>query len=368
MSSANTTNGQINIELTKLNSDINIQYNSFNRDWHHLFEDHDQSVLKKDTVGFAKIHVDGRRRYITVEDDYNKNHFRRKKLKIAIANIKVDQYVITKMAQGKQDLTHQRKNDLFSIINAAIKEKVELLVLPELAVPFQWLSLLAQRCRKSNLAIVTGLTYFCNSKGYAFNTVATLLPMTLNGYNSCFVSLRLKNHYSPKELFTLQGFRFKYPQMVNHVYNLYHWHNLYFTVYNCFELASIEDRSLFKSQVDLMIATELNRDTNYFSEIAGAWVRDIHAFFVQVNTSEFGNSCIMKPSSKNTRELVKVTGGENSIILIKELDVAGLRDFEFKGYNLQDLDKTYKMTPPDYKHSNALSRMNDEDMYTNKDN
>lgn len=368
LSSANTTNDQINIELTKLNSDINEQYNSFNRNWHHLFEDHDQSALKKDTVGFAKIHVDGRRRYITVEDDYNKNHFRRKKLKIAIANIKVDQYVISKMAQGKQDLTCQRKNDLFSIINAAIKEKVELLVLPELAVPFQWLSLLAQRCRKSNLAIVTGLTYFCNSKGYAFNTVATLLPMTLNGYNSCFVSLRLKNHYSPKELSTLQGFRFKCPQMVNNVYNLYHWRNLYFTVYNCFELASIEDRSLFKSQVDLMIATELNRDTNYFSEIAGAWVRDIHAFFVQVNTSEFGNSCIMKPSSKNTRELVKVTGGENSIILIKELDVAGLRDFEFKGYNLQDLDKTYKMTPPDYKHSNALSRMNDEDMYTNKDN
>lgn len=366
LSTAKVANDQIDNDFSTLNSKINEQYNSFNSDWYYLFEDRDQSIHKKGIVRFAKIQSEGRRRYITVEDDYNKSHFRRKKLRIAIANIKVDQYVITKMAKGKPDLSPQRKNDLFSIINAAIKEKVELLVLPELSVPFQWLSLLAQRCRKSNLAIVTGLTYFCNSKGYAFNTVATLLPMTLNGYNSCFVSLRLKNHYSPKEIATLQGFRFKHPRLVNHVYNLYHWRNLYFTVYNCFELASIEDRSLFKSQVDLMIATELNRDTNYFSEIAGSWVRDIHAFFVQVNTSEFGDSCIMKPSNKDTRELITVTGGENPIILIKELDVAGLRDFEFKEYNLQDLDKTYKMTPPDYKHSNALLRMNDEEMYSNE--
>ena len=46
-------------------------------------------------------------------------------------------------------------------------------------------------------------------------------------------------------------------------------------IYNCFELASIEDRSIFKGHVDFIVATEFNRDTSYFSNIVEA--ADIHA-------------------------------------------------------------------------------------------
>lgn len=354
-----------NIRLDNVSYDINKVYNKFNYRWQNLFsdnEDEDEEKLKY--VKFVKENHDDKfpRTYITIRDD-NREGKDNNKFRVAIANMKTDTNLIKKIAIGKPNLTLKRRAELFSIINSAIKNKADMLILPELSVPYQWISLLTQQCKKNHLAIVAGLTYFCNIEGYAFNTVATLLPMTLNGYSSCFVSMRLKNHYSPKEIDTLKGYRYKIPTVDEAVYDLFHWHKLYFTVYNCFELASIEDRSLFKSQVDLMIATELNRDTNYFSEIAGSWVRDIHAFFVQVNTSEYGDSRIMKPSSKDTRNMVVVTGGENSTVLVEDLDVKGLRDYELKEYNLQEKDKTYKMTPPDFDHDKVLSRIHDEEMY-----
>jgi len=73
-------------------------------------------------------------------------------------------------------------------------------------------------------------------------------------------------------------------------YDLFHWRKVYFSVYNCFELANIQHRSIFKSKVDFIVASELNRDTDYFSDIAGAWVRDVHSYFIQINTSNYGDS------------------------------------------------------------------------------
>lgn len=352
-----------NDKLDNVELNINKCYNEFNYDWYSLFNT-EQAAETDDKVKFVNIHHDpnSSRTYVTLKDDFN-GHWSLKKLRIAIANMKVDSNVVLQTATGRPNLTLERRAELFSIINTAIKNDAQMLVLPELSVPYQWLGLLAQQCKKNHIAIVAGLTYFCNKHNYAFNLVATLLPISIRGFKSCFVNLRLKNHYSPQEISTLEGYRYNVPSVNKAVYNLFHWHNLYFTVYNCFELASIEDRSLFKSQVDLMIATELNRDTNYFAEIAGAWVRDLHAFFVQVNTSEFGDSRIMKPSSKDTRNMVVVTGGENSTVLVKDLDIKGLRHFEFKEYNLEEKDRTYKMTPPDFVKSKALARMNDEEMY-----
>ena len=81
-----------------------------------------------------------------------------------------------------------------------------------------------------------------------------------------------------------------------------------------------------KSKVDFIVATELNSDTNYYSDIAGSWVRDIHSFFIQVNTSEYGDSRIMKPSKSVEKNMVVVKGGKNSTILIDDLDIDSLEN------------------------------------------
>lgn len=337
------------------------EFYKFNYAWRHLFEKVKeynwlklQILQNKDT--FPKHYVDIKE----ISNDSMPSENKR----IAIANLKVDTDVIRKMVYGKPNLTTVRKSELFAVINEAVKQNCDLLVMPELATPYQWLSLLSRESKKANMGIVSGLTYICNKKNTAFHVVVAVLPMKIGNRMECVILPRVKNHYAPMETEILKGYRYNVPQFKMPVYQLIHWRNLYFSIYNCFELASIEDRSLFKSEADLIIATELNRDLNYFSDIAGSWVRDVHSYFIQVNSSEFGDSRIMRPTVKDSRDMVVVKGGKNPIAIIDDIDIHVLRDFQLKEYNLQMQAKdSFKPTPPNFDVSKVKKRAADKEMW-----
>ena len=122
-------------------------------------------------------------------------------------------------------------------------------------------------------------------------------------------------------------------------------------------MADIHDRSLFKSKVDFIVASEYNKDTNYFSDIAGAWVRDIHCFFIQVNSSDYGDSRVLQPSQTNSKNILQIKGGDNSTIIVGRLDIKSLREFQLKEYELQRDDKTFKPTPPDFDRIEVQKRI-----------
>ena len=273
----------------------------------------------------------------------------------------VDKDIIEKTALNQVNLSSVRRKDLFRIINEAIANKCDMLVLPELSVPYQWIDLLAAECKKNQIAIIAGLTYLVTNSKYALNIVVTILPFTENNYNSCVIIPRVKNHYAPKEKTLLRSYGYHVPKEVKSIYHLFHWKKSYFSVYNCFELASIEERCLMKSKVDFIVATELNSDTNYYSDIAGSWVRDIHSFFIQVNTSEYGDSRIMKPSKSVEKNMVVVKGGKNSTILIDDLDIDSLRKFQLPGYAGQDAKGIFKNTPPRFNQKDVKTRIDNED-------
>jgi hypothetical protein len=240
-----------------------------------------------------------------------------------------------------------------------VKEKCDILVLPELSVPFEWLDFLAYQSKARNIAIIAGLEYYIRNKT-ALNCVVTILPIKQKTFTTSTLNLRIKNYYSPDEKELLQGYRLKAPKKT-HSYDLFHWRKSYFSVYNCFELANIDDRALFKSTVDFIIATELNKDTNYFAEIAGSWVRDIHCFFVQVNTSQYGDSKIVQPAKSEIKNMVSVKGGQNSVVLVEDIKIDQLREFQLKEYVLQKEDKNFKPTPPEFNVKNVIKRINNED-------
>ena len=94
-----------------------------------------------------------------------------------------------------------------------------------------------------------------------------------------------------------------------------------------------------------------NRNTNYYSNIVESLSRDLHCFCIQVNTSEFGDSRITRPSKTEERDILKVKGGRNSAVLIDTIDISGLREFQIKGNVLQAKSpdsKYYKQTPPTF--------------------
>lgn len=356
----------INDCLSKAPSESFEQYRNINWKWNELFCKQAMAYKKYflnpkelDSLKFGK-YQSVVYEYVIPSDEKNSNTIKSNK-RIGIANMNVDKDIIEKTALNQVNLSSERRKDLFRIINEAIANKCDVLVLPELSVPYQWIDLLAAECKKNQIAIIAGLTYLVTNSKYALNIVVTILPFIENDYKSCVIIPRVKNHYAPKEKTLLCSYGYHVPKEVKSIYHLFHWKKSYFSVYNCFELASIEERCLMKSKVDFIVATELNSDTNYYSDIAGSWVRDIHSFFIQVNTSEYGDSRIMKPSKSVEKNMVIVKGGKNSTLLIDDLDIDALRKFQLPGYAGQEAKGVFKNTPPRFNQSDVKTRINDKD-------
>ena len=309
-------------------------------------------VLVKDVSQCIEVNDS---KYVDVHSEPDKD--------IAIVNKKIETNHFMNIVKYHKPLhTLSRKQELVKIINDTIEQGAEMLVMPELTVPFGWLPFLVERAKQSNIAIVTGLEYCLDaSKNQIANYVATILPFRDRYVKSCFTKLREKNFYSPKEGLLLDAYRYQFnKENKTPVYDLFHWRKCYFSVFNCFELADITSRAKFKSKVDFIIAVEYNKDVLYFSDVVGSWARDIHCFIVQVNSSDYGDSKIIMPSKTEEKTLVHVKGGSNTVVLTSRLPITSLRDFQLASYGEQINDKRFKFTPPGFDHDSALKRHNNE--------
>lgn len=341
---------------------IEEKYHKFSREWLGLFSSGGQN---SDTVPQL---LEIKNEFITIHDDKTREVSYPIDKKIAVVNKQVDSNLFMNVVKYQKPLhTLSRKQELVKIINDSVEQACHMLVMPELTVPFGWLNFLVERAKRSDMAIVTGLEYCIygeNNVKRIINFVATILPIKEKYLNSCFVHLREKNFYSPKEELLLDGYHYKFSKHVSKpIYNLFHWRKLYFSVYNCFELADIQSRAKYMSMVDLIIAVEYNKDVHYFSDAVGSWARDIHCFIVQVNSSDFGDSKVIMPSKTEEKTLVQVKGGENTVVLVCQLPIKALRDFQLAGYVVQQNDKRFKFTPPSFDHNIAFKRHNDENLY-----
>ena len=70
---------------------------------------------------------------------------------------------------------------------------------------------------------------------------------------------------------------------------------------------------------------------------------------------------MISPSKTNKRDLIKTKGGRNHTILVDEINISALRDFQRMEYELQHETDLFKPTPPNFetamvrlKQQNAL--------------
>lgn len=358
--------------ISKIPDDAFTLYYFINYSWKRTFKRKYEIDLKKNyfNVGLDNnINQSLQALNINIKGEKVDKKFEQVNKNIAIANIKVNQLDILNSVKGHPNVKKERRKIVFDLINEADKNEADLVVFPEVSVPYSWIRLLAERSHKRYMGIVAGLEHWVNKNGYVFNFMVTVLPFKINYYTTSIIKLRLKNHYSHAEKHLIKGYRLLIPnENINYTmsYDLFHWRKTYFSVYNCFELADIYHRSLFKSKVDFIVASEYNKDTNYFSDIAGAWVRDIHSYFIQVNSSDFGDSRIIQPSKSEAKDLIQIKGGKNSIVLVDNIEIDKLRDFQYKEYHLQkdDIDSkktVLKPTPPDFDRENVKIRIENRD-------
>ena len=64
-------------------------------------------------------------------------------------------------------------------------------------------------------------------------------------------------------------------------------------------------------------------------------------------TSEYGDSRISQPTKREMQNLLTVKGGLNQAVLIGEIDIQSLREFQIKNYELQK-GGIFKPTPPGF--------------------
>lgn len=290
--------------------------------------------------------------------DQHGNIDKNKNIKVAIANMRIGIDDIERAVRRNRspNTSQKRQSGLWEVLNSAVKNQVDILALPEVSIPVSWLPFMVSHSRRHQIALVFGLEHWVINN-VAYNFLVEVLPFQINNkYNSCIVNLRVKNHYSPKEKALLNQYNIGIgePAPNNWYYQISLWQGLNIASYNCYELADIEHRSLFRSELDLLIACVWNMDTNYYDHILESSVRDLYCYVMQANTAQYGGSCVLQPSSSITSQVIRVKGGENYCILTATLDITKLRDAQHK--RNPSLGDDFKHTPPGFDHEKVLER------------
>ena len=275
--------------------------------------------------------------------------------KIGITNMKLFGHEVLEAITKESFTGPEKRNRHLKLLNEAEVEKVDLLLLPETSVPLEFLYAYSDEARRKNRAFIFGLEHFTLGDT-CYNITMTILPFSIGDMTDVLILPRVKNHYSPSEKWEIGRVSKTVPLFRPHIYHLFKWRGLQFTVYNCYELTDVVQRSVFRSELDILFAIEYNKDVNYFSNIAESATRDLHCFYVQANSSDYGDSRVVQPRKTILMNPVRVKGGDNNVILTTTLDVKGLRKFQSQPITHQRDSDEYKITPPDFDHESPKMR------------
>lgn len=334
--------------INKYFNDSQILYNSLNKkDISKLIQSNKYKQYNDKLTNSIRIFSDT----ITVSEK-GKNI---SKINVGLSNFKVIYDEIEKAISDKSKVYKEKRIKHIKLLNQAEEEKVDLLISPETCVPIEWLYSYSDEGRRKDRAFIFGLEHFTHNN-FCFNLSVCILPFEQGKVKDSLIIPRLKNHYSPGEYKEILTYGKSIPKPLTDFYHLIKWRGIQFTVYNCYELADILHRSIFRSELDIMFAIEYNRDINYFSNIVESVSRDLHCYFVQANTSDYGDSRIVEPRESNRMNPVRVKGGQNNVVLKYEINIEELRKFQSRRLPYQLDDKSFKTTPPDFDHDKVKFR------------
>ena len=89
---------------------------------------------------------------------------------------------------------------------------------------------------------------------------------------------------------------------------------------------------MLKGHCNVIAVPVFNPDTAYFSNIIDSTSRDLHAFVIQANTAEFGDSRITAPYKTDYKNIIKIKGGDNEHVVIEKIELSNLLKYQYN-YN-----------------------------------
>jgi hypothetical protein len=274
---------------------------------------------------------DGIQRIVRVT---NKHLSHLKSVNIAITNYKVEDTFWQQSVIQKPIKDIERYRQLEHIVNEAVKKRPDYLVLPELSIPQEWAWLISKKLLTNNISLIAGVEYIhAKEKGQKIvhNTIMKFLIADDIGFKYMKFFRQDKQvgaHGESIELKNIANIELK-PNRAYRDKNIYKHGNFYFSSLICNELTDIEYRMNFRGKIDALFIVEWNKDIKSFNALVESASLDIHSYIVQVNNRKYGDSRIRAPYKDDFyRDVVQVKGGKHDYLIVGEINIEQLREFQ----------------------------------------
>lgn len=291
----------------------------------------------------------------------------------------------SKTASGESDISLDRYRRVESIINQAIKAdpKPTHLLLPELSIPERWLGLVSERLVDAGISLIAGLDYHhvapanrlkrpseagelepknCTTVEREVDSCAVLVLLDGRlGRRSAIQIRQAKAQPAPQEEFDLMHkFGRKWKQTPATADSggglggtdkkpIYIHKGVAIGVLVCSELQNVRHRLHFQGEVDILAILSWNKDLNTFDALVESSSLDIHAYIALVNNRMYGGGRVRVPAKEShKRDLCQVRGGQNEHLLVVEVDVQKLREFQRRAKRWPEPSDHFKPVPEEY--------------------
>jgi hypothetical protein len=205
------------------------------------------------------------------------------------------------------------------------------LMLPELALPAHWFIRIARKLQGRGISLISGIEYLHANKARVRNQVWVALSHDRLGFPSLMIYRQDKQRpalHERQELKRLNDLELK-PDKEWKVPPILQHGDLRFALLICSEITNISYRAALRGKVDALFVPEWNQDTETFNALFESAALDMHAYIIQCNDRQYGDSRIRAPYKESwQRDLLRVKGGITDYCVIGQIDVKKLRQFQ----------------------------------------
>jgi hypothetical protein len=246
-------------------------------------------------------------------------------LRVAMPSMRVRDDHLKALLDGDRErlgeIIGASRSSLQRVVLTAANDDVDLLVLPEWAIPGQLLPWLMDCASRNQMAIVGGGAPEVVGRRY-LNRLWTGLPLTDEaGHRACLVPPpRQKKFLSPIELKTIAAADIE-TAPVRTAVSIFYWGEVRLASLICFEFADINVRQKLRFAVDVVTVSSLNRDWRYFESIQDATTRDDYCLTVCVNTGALPGTRIVRPTKSEMAVVAAVHGADRPAVISKLIDL-----------------------------------------------
>lgn len=252
---------------------------------------------------------------------------------IAVSSWKTEIASWTASVMRTPDPDTERYARLCRLLDGVIAQpqRSRYLILPELALPAHWFIRIARKLQGRGISLITGIEYLHANKRQVRNQVWAALSHDGLGFSSLMICRQNKQRpafHEGQELERLAGLKLK-PDKVWKTPPILQHGGLRFALLICSELTNISHRAALRGKVDALFVPEWSQDTETFNALVESAALDMHAYIVQCNDRQYGDSRIRAPFKESwQRDLLRVKGGITDYCVIGEIDVQALRAFQ----------------------------------------